>query len=126
MDLNDVQSIQDELIAAMFEYDVAQTNQAKWYKSQAIARLDRDNYEAKAWLVSKEQDTDNGRPVSNDWAEKEVADDEEMQEHKAEYVEARAEYERWLAKVEFLKVKLETLRTIAATQRVEMSHQLNS
>ncbi len=125
MNWNDPEEIQEGMRDALHEYDVAQTGQAKAYKRQAIARFERDKYQAKAWLVSKEQDTDNGRPPSNDWVEKEIIDDEEYQELQAEYIEERSEYELQLARVESLKYHLEIYRTVAATHRVEMSHQLN-
>lgn len=123
---NDPQSVQDAMTDALHEYDVAQTGQAKAFKRQAMARFERDKYEAKTWLVAKEQDTDNGRPPSNDWVAMEIKDDGDYQELQADYIEEKSEYELQLAKVESLKYKLEVLRTVAATQRVEIAHQLNS
>jgi len=126
IDLNDPLTIQEEMLHALQEYDVAQTSQAIAFKRQAVARLEKEKYRAKAWLVSKEQDTDNGRPPSNDWVDNEIQDDPEYHELQAEFIEERGEYEKYLAKAEILKVKLDVLRTIAATVRVEMSHQLNN
>lgn len=126
MKVIDYTNIHGDLNETLQDYGMAQEQQAKHYRKQAIARFDRDRFEAKAWLVSKEQTTDNGRPPSNDWVEMELKDDEEMQELQADYIEARFKYEKALGIVKYLEYRLEALRTVESTQRVELTHHLKS
>jgi len=123
INLSDPASVQEALLRASQEYDVALEAQGKGYKKQAIAKHERDKYEALTWLTLKD-DTTNGRPMSNDAAAFEVQDDKEYQELHEEYIDERGNYELVLGKVQGLDKWIEILRTVAATHRVELSNSL--
>jgi len=113
-----------DLNEALADYDIAQEAQAKAYKKQAIARFNRDKYQAQEWLLLKDDILDNGRPPSNDAVDMEIKDDEEFQKLEKKYINARMAYERAMGMVKYLEYRLEAIRTIEATQRVELQNNL--
>lgn len=123
MKLIDFNSVHDELNETLMDYGRAQEETAKLFKHQLVAKFERDKFEAKTWLIVKE-DLSNGRPLSNDAVAFEVQDDEEYQELQADYIDKKADYEKALGTLKYMEYRLEVLRTVEATQRVELSHHL--
>jgi len=125
MRLINFKDLHGDLNETLNDYFVAQETLGQLYTRQALARFKRDKFEASEWLLLKEDaDPATGRAPSNDAVAFEIKDNEDFQALEKRYIHARGDYEKAQSMVKYLEYRLEAIRTVESTQRVELSHNL--
>jgi hypothetical protein len=90
------------------------------------ARQNREIIAASFYMISKDDVLDTGRPPSDKFIDMELQQDEDWVEAQEEYHTAKIQAEKSQVLVKGLEYKLDSLRTLLASERVDKVHHLKS
>ncbi len=115
-----------DLSQTLMEYGYYGEQNARLWGKSRMARQNREAIAGAFYMISKEDVLDNGRPPSDKYIDMELTQDEDWVLAQEEYSTAKVQAEKMQVLVKGLEYKLDSLRTLLASERVDKQHHLKS
>lgn len=122
----DFSDLTHDLSETLMAYGFYGEQNARLWGRARKARQKREGIAADFYMISKDDVLENGRPPSDKYIEMELNQDDDWKEAQEEYSITKVQAEKSQVLVKGLEYKLDSLRTLLASERVDKQHHLKS